>query len=328
MQEFFVAFFPSGMDIWTEGCDLMIPLRYFIFKPLYKSYSLIRETNKFPYLLNIELTNICNLSCICCPHNHMKRPQGRMNFGLFKKIADEVSLHPMEIVRLHLFGEPLLHPEISRFIKYIKTKKSIKNVSFSTNCFFLDKKKSKEIITSGLDTITLCLDGVTKETYEKIRVNSNFERVKKNITNFLKLRDEMNSDKPQVELQIICMQNTKDEIEKFKELWAPLLRKTDVLRLHKYVNFGGEVADRSISKSKIANKLPCLSLWNFLSICWDGVAVACCYDCDWNLKVGNVKKQSIAEIWNGKAMNTLREIQLKGQISKESFCGRCIKEGF
>lgn len=256
----------------------------------------------------------------------MKRKQGYMSFDLFKKIVDEIGEHKIIRVWLHLFGEPLLHPELGKFIQYIKSKKKIKEVTISTNSIFLDEKKARIIIGSGLDTIRMCLDGITKETYEKIRLRSDFERVRNNILAFLELRNKMNSETPKVELQIIHMQNTREEVEKFKKIWKPLLRKDDVLHVQKYVNFGGEVADLTITKKNLLNKMPCLRLWNTLSICWDGVAVACCYDSDWKLKVGDVNKQTIKDIWKGKAMNNLRKLHLKREIDKIPLCKDCIRQ--
>jgi len=42
--------------------------------------------SKIPASLQIGATNYCNLNCICCSADRMKRKKGYMDFDLFKKI--------------------------------------------------------------------------------------------------------------------------------------------------------------------------------------------------------------------------------------------------
>lgn len=301
-------------------------VNYYIFKPLYSTYSLVRDTSNFPYQLNIELTNLCNLRCISCPYGQMKRLKGNMDYELFKKIVNEIKNYKVNNVWLHLFGDPLLHPEISKFIEYIKKNTSINDVGFSTNCVLLNKEVSLKIINSGLDKIRMCLDGISKDTYEKIRIHSDFDKVVSNITDFLKLRNEIGKETPRVELQIIYMKNTKEEIEEFKKKWLPLLKEKDTLHVQKFINFGGQVDNLSTTRKKWVNKLPCLRLWNSLSICWDGKVTACCYDSDCKLFVGDLSTNTIKDIWNGNKMNQLKEMHLKGESNKLPLCAECIRQ--
>lgn len=299
---------------------------YYLFKPLYNLYSYSKGTSNFPTQFNIEVTNFCNLRCISCPYGQMKRLKGNMHFELFKKIVDEINKHNITKVWLHLFGDPLMHPEIEKFCSYMKQNTSIKDIGFSTNCVLLDKDMSKKIINSGLDRIRLCLDGISKDTYEHIRILSDFEKVVNNITNFLELRNSLGKDKPVVELQIIHMKNTEKEIEEFKKHWEPLLKESDILHVQKFINFGGQVGDLSVKNKPFINKLPCLRLWNSLSICWDGKVTACCYDSDEKLVIGDLNKETIEEIWKGEKLNNLRKLHLNGNVDKVPLCKECIRE--
>jgi MoaA/NifB/PqqE/SkfB family radical SAM enzyme len=71
----------------------------------------------FPFLVDIELTNHCNLACIMCPRHAMKRDKGFMSDEIFRKIIDECAKYktPIRFIR---FGEPFLHPNIVEFCEY------------------------------------------------------------------------------------------------------------------------------------------------------------------------------------------------------------------
>ena len=51
----------------------------------------------------------------------------------------------------------------------------------STNCTHLNEQAAERLIRAGLGQIALSFDGMTKETFESIRINARFEKVKRNI---------------------------------------------------------------------------------------------------------------------------------------------------
>ncbi|CAB1072245.1 hypothetical protein D1AOALGA4SA_1482 [Olavius algarvensis Delta 1 endosymbiont] len=73
-----------------------------------------------PTTLNVEVTNICNLRCVMCPANTVKRAKGYMGLNLFKNILKESVELGIKQIGLHTVGESLLHPEIVTFISESK----------------------------------------------------------------------------------------------------------------------------------------------------------------------------------------------------------------
>ena len=94
------------------------------------------------------------------------------------QIIDEIAPWA-EAVVLHSWGEPLLHKRIIDMIRYAKERDVW--VETSTNAMLLDEEAARKIIDAGLDRIYLSMDGLTKETYEKVRVKGQYERVLGNI---------------------------------------------------------------------------------------------------------------------------------------------------
>lgn len=75
-------------------------------------------------VMQIEVSNICSLTCTYCPHPSQIRPKGNMSMEVFAKCIEAVrrSDNPAhkgkKLLYLNHFGEPLLNPLLPEFIRY------------------------------------------------------------------------------------------------------------------------------------------------------------------------------------------------------------------
>jgi len=170
---------------------------------------------------DIEVTNDCNLNCVMCPRNKMTREVGCMDVGLYKEIIDQlIRIIGAKAINLTMYGEPLIHPSIIEIVRYTP-------VNLFTNGILLDEAKSRELIEAKLRTIIFSLDAATDKTYEKIKGSSELDRVKANIKNFLKIKQELKANYPKrykdgwptAAVQIVKMKENDQEIEPFFEEW-------------------------------------------------------------------------------------------------------------
>jgi len=279
--------------------------------------------SSFPKIMNIEVTNFCNLSCPMCV-NKNTRPQGFIELELLKKIIEEnKKILEGQFIWLHFNGEPLLHPQLPQIISLLKLNKI--KTRLSTNATLLTEEISFKLMKAGLDYIVFSVDGSTKETYEEIRKGAKFEEVEENIFNFLQIKKKYNFH-TKTQIQIIKMKENEKEIKDFIEKW----RKTDinfinvksfcsrVMRAREIVRF----ADPKKLKEKILKRPPCFYLWETLVILWNGDVIVCCQDLMGELKVGDLKKETLLDIWNNIKMQELRNKQLHGDFSMVP-CNQC-----
>ena len=89
----------------------------------------------FPERINVEVTNHCNQRCPLCPRQAFTRPTGFMAPALFERIARECAAHTTRLW-LHFLGEPLLHRDLVRMIRYAK-EVGVHAVGLSTNAVSL-----------------------------------------------------------------------------------------------------------------------------------------------------------------------------------------------
>jgi MoaA/NifB/PqqE/SkfB family radical SAM enzyme len=293
----------------------------------YASYELELDTAPtFPDRVYIESTNVCNLDCIMCPTGlHIDtRPKGYIDWDLYTAIVDEIAPFAHAIV-LHSWGEPLLHKRIIDMIRYAKERGLW--VETSTNAMLLDEKRARDVIEAGLDRIFLSMDGLTKETYEKVRVGGTFERVLTNIERFLELKDELGA-KIEADIQIVRLSETDGEVEEFVRRWSQ--SHADVVNIKELDTWGGqigEVNDLAVEENgndANAVRKPCPNLWYHCHIHWDGVLVSCSRDYDAVTPLGNVKNGGVLKTWHGARMQMMRRWHAEGNFCA-SQCVSCTE---
>src|SRR5262245_19042743 len=181
---------PGHMRRWIKRVRKTVRTR--INMPVkYATYMTGRSAGPiFPDPVYIESTNHCNLRCIMCPTGLgvSQRPKEYMEMGLYRRIIDEIG--PMVgAAVLHSWGEPLMHPHLCDMIDYAK--RANVTVETSTNITLLNEARARRVLEAGLDTLYLAMDGGTRETYERVRVNSKWDKVLRNVDGLLELKQRL-----------------------------------------------------------------------------------------------------------------------------------------
>lgn len=184
-------------------------------------------SERYPSAFKVEITSRCNLKCITCLHGYFERPDADMSFEDFKSIIDRSP--NLKLVDFTGVGESLLNKDFLKMLRYVKSKKI--RATFYDNFCFIDKKTAEELIEIGVDEIVASIDGATKETYEKIRIGSNFEIVINNVKNLFELRKEKNVNLPKIFFNYVISKYNFGEIVKFVELVSSLTKgeKTEII---------------------------------------------------------------------------------------------------
>jgi len=255
----------------------------------------------------------------------MSRKIEHMDLGLFGKISKELGRNRkyLDKVSLHLYGEPLLHPRIYEMVSILK-EQGIRWVEFSTNCTLLDEQASEKLVESGLDQVIFAIDGINPETYERIRVGSEFSKVVENVEAFFRIREGTGQSRPFARVQIIVMSETQSEIREFKRRWRAFLKKSDGFYIKKlgFYDFNKElICDR---REGLPYRVPCeLFPYKNLTVYADGRVSVCCYDWNGEAVVGDLTKQCIEEIWKGERVKNFFRAHFTSDFSSIPLCDRC-----
>jgi radical SAM protein with 4Fe4S-binding SPASM domain len=299
----------------------------------YKSYYLKRidkkmsDFNSGAIAVEFEVTNKCNADCIMCPNAIMQRPIEKMEMDLFKRIADEFTAENLPLIKFVFagIGEPTLDPMLADKIRYLKEKMPQIPVQLTTNAALLNERRSKELIEAGLDRLIISFNGTTKESYEKVMGQMNFDKNIQNVLKFLSLRKNL---KPHVTISCVRLDANAADFSTLQEFWKSKGVEVDSYKTPVPFNRGGDqMQSRYQSKwslpkpSSQRQMLPCRMMGENILIHPNGKVVLCFVDYEEQIVMGELGENSLREILSTK--KKLFEMQKAGDFSKMPLCNTC-----
>jgi radical SAM protein with 4Fe4S-binding SPASM domain len=243
-----------------------------------------------------------------------------MGMEVVEKVCRDAANKPLEKINLFGFGESLLHPRLIEMVQHMKKSLPGVELNLSTNAQLLDDGLASGLLASGIDRLNIDIDGVTKETYERVRRQLDFDRVTGNIRHLIERRNSLRA-RTRISVTIIEMDLTKAEIEPFQRLWTGI---ADMVYVNHYNTWTGIFPDRNTREMKVSRfTFPCKNPWREMIVNYNGTIAFCCMDFNATVIVGNIMEQTVEEIWRGGKMGQLRQLHLEGRYHEIPICSRC-----
>ncbi|CAB1080504.1 hypothetical protein D1AOALGA4SA_8183 [Olavius algarvensis Delta 1 endosymbiont] len=297
---------------WEE--DRRHPLDYFKNRFQWYHYPLWQYVAPFPLHVDFETSSKCNLSCPMCFRRHFENEHvyADMDIELFKKGIEECADNNLYSIRLSWRGECTLNIELFNMISYAKAA-GIKEVSFLSNGSFLDRDSILSLIESGLDYITISIDGLGK-SYNQLRAPLEFNNTFENVKGLYALKEKIGNGYPKVKIQGIYEYTEGDMVEYYNK-FRPVSDNISFNTRHDY----------SLTQTKQDDNLFCPYLWQRITVSASGDIPLCISDWDLNVTLGNLNLKSIKEIWHSERINKIRELHLENRRLEIKPCLTCIR---
>jgi hypothetical protein len=164
----------DGASSFCGDCALKVPLEQDaapVTRPI--------DAGALPSRLYIECTAACNISCAgacCAPETGIARTRqaGMLDFDLFRRVVDETG---GSLVRIDFFnyGETFLHKRAVEMCEHIKNRFPQVYLYTSTNGLALSDTQARRLVHSGIDEVTVSIDGATPGSYLRYRQRGRFE---------------------------------------------------------------------------------------------------------------------------------------------------------
>jgi len=328
---------------WVKKVPLFSAMDYFRRKVYDSQFfdssvrGLANTLEEWPGALLIDITNRCNAKCVWCPNPDLTNV-GAMDMDVYRKIIDDYGSRG-GVLTFGTFGEPLMDKHMKKRIEYLKCYPKIHKIEILTNGFFLNENIVPTIIENGVG-VDISLDELDKQTFEDVKKMS-FDIVRDNIVNFLKANSEAKTPVP-VNIRIKTMKTVEETLEQelFKVItsydcsvvlnsiddniisnWAGKLDKESFIKEYEIsTNNKTQFTHKRFNQTNIA---PCTQLWKWMVVYWDGSVVLCCADMFSQAIVGDLKSNSIAEVWNGSQMKGHRDQMINRKRFEVAICQDC-----
>jgi radical SAM protein with 4Fe4S-binding SPASM domain len=256
---------------------------------------------------------------------------------LYRNVLDQLA-PTLSYLTFYFQGEPYLHPGFTDMVRYASSKGIY--TATSTNAHYLSKEVALATVRSGLDRLIISLDGTTQQAYASYRVGGSLNKVVEGTRNIMSARRELKSKTPHVVFQFLVVGPNEHQIPDVYELAKELQVDQVVLKTAQIYDYEkGSLLMPSQEKYSryrkngdgsytIKNKLDdhCWKMWHSCVVTWDGKIVPCCFDKDAHFVLGDITKNSFAEVWNGADYDRFRKSLLVSR-SEIEMCRNCTEGG-
>jgi radical SAM protein with 4Fe4S-binding SPASM domain len=188
------------------------------------------------------------------------------------------------------------------------------------------------LIESPPSYLMVALDGHDDESFERIRgVRNAYDFSVERLHHYLE-RKVAAKVPTFVELGMIDFAENAESLHLLRDRWTGV-EGINSVTAKRFTAWDGSVEEiNAYAPAPMTNAearkhfaVPsCRLPWETVSITWDGSVVPCCYDYDRKVALGNVKEQTLREIWNGRPMRALRE-EFRANAVQNPLCRQCPK---
>ena len=174
-----------------------------------------------PYGLEVDPINNCNLACPGCVHSSRAKDlhlfdwtSGMLSPDRFAAFLDRYGPYAVQITLCN-YGEPLLNPHTPEFIRLAKNYLLLTTLSTNMTAKRFD---AEAYAASGLDFMTVSLDGATQDVYERFRKKGDLELAFTNIRSLVEAKRRLGKARPLISWQFLAFEHNAHEIEKARAM--------------------------------------------------------------------------------------------------------------
>lgn len=303
-------------------------------KPVNGARHLLRDVIPLssPYSITVFPVYACNFKCHYCMQS--LPPEERLNtctetlmtMEMYRKFIDELAeMGGTKTIHFAGYGEPLLHPNIVEMVRYAKEKQVANTVDIITNGVLLTEQLVHGLVDAGLDHMRISLQGLNVERYEEMcEAKIDFDK-------FLQMLRYLYEHKGQIRLYLKILDvelegHTEEEFlamfggvadEVAIEHLIPLADKIDYEKEFGRDDFGVTMGGLPVNHAEV-----CPQPFYYMMLNPDGDILPCCMS-ERPIILGNIERESLIEIWNGRVRQTFLKKQLAKQKAQYPVCRDC-----
>lgn len=271
--------------------------------------------------LQIETRGNCQARCHFCPYSKTMHERAGTILGtahINKLLDDAAKSKHISIVIFHGLNEPLLDKRLEDFTRRIKIQRPDINVVIFTNGVLLTPERFDSLKAAGVQSITVSLNATSRAQHERIMgLKDKFDTVVENCLYAIRAKGNMDFG---VHAVINGDTFTQEDGKKFIEQWG-ISTKGGVGLLVWEGNWAGD--NRTVYEFK-PNEC-CTRATKSIYVTCEGDVTACCFDPYGKMNFGNIKEQSIQDIYASEKYVRFREDHSKDEADKYEVCATCTR---
>ncbi|NMO14638.1 radical SAM protein [Pyxidicoccus fallax] len=271
----------------------------------------------FPSKLQIQTINRCNYTCPMCPYPEVAggREGVKLDGALFHRLIDEVRAAKRRVkLCLMLQNEPLLD---KRFVELLdeahRAEDAISSISTVTNGSVLTPELLDRLLAYERFFLTVSVNATDAKRYQEIHGKDFWDRVHGLLTGWKGARQR-------VRLSFVLDAYSVEAGRAFQDYWGGMGYSVRFVPINTRVD---SIPGNARIHEFDADYGHCHYPVDTLNMLADGSVILCCNDWKHQDRFGNLREQSIAEVWNSPRLTRLRRAAIDGTLREHAMCKGC-----
>jgi len=270
----------------------------------------------------LEITNVCNLSCIFCPKT--ARPKRRLSVEEFEQLTDRLQ-GEVRFLYFHLMGEPMLHPLLPLMVQRAREKGFVPVLTTNGTLLQITGPDSRpvahQLLDAGLHKLQISLhsqegNGCMDAAQYLLEVMTYAqEAARRGIIVVLRLWNQGGYDTANDHIHDLIAQYIPRPWTQRYDGWK--LSERIYLEYDQMFEWPDEEHDEYEEDETF-----CYALRNQIGVLVDGTVVPCCLDHEGSIPLGNLFDHTLAEILSDKRAQAMYD-GFSRHTATESLCRRC-----
>jgi MoaA/NifB/PqqE/SkfB family radical SAM enzyme len=230
------------------------------------------------------------------------------------------------LVDLHGFGEPLLDKLLPAKIALVASRWPLAEPRFySTLGVKVEPEYFTRLVEAGLRHVEVSFYGFDRESYREAHGSNLYEVARENLTRLCAAAKAVGN------LNVVVRAFPKHDtvkqpgaatrrVQEFHD-WLDSLG-VSVFRERELHNYGG-----GREYNAAGEELPCSVVWGFrrrvLQVTWDLHVIPCCFDFNAEVKLGDLRTQSLEEIFYGRVYAEFIQSHVDNRLDDYPVCKAC-----
>jgi radical SAM protein with 4Fe4S-binding SPASM domain len=297
-----------------------------------------------PLGINIEPTNRCNFRCGQCPTS---LPQfestvgfrGHMEWDLYEKVIRDIAAAG-RLRKLGLFGdgEPFLNPDLIRMIELARRLDVSDMQVITTNGSIMTPQMAEGLIRSGLTDLRVSVYSIYPDRFRSVTGSvMSANKIYANVALVRETRERLRAKTPFLYVKMIdtygeeneafqqCFRGVADEVN----IETPMnWNGYDGIDLISFIDERHQTDEKAIQgyyeqRGRPNPKEVCTYPFHSLCVKANGDVTICIVDWNKGTKVGNLREQSLADVWGGAALREFRRMHIERRRHENASCRNC-----
>lgn len=305
------------------------------------AYRVFTETS-LPSTYTVELNSSCNFRCGYCPFHgddeanplFVRADQGReMALEDFERIVKDIAAWEDDYAATQKTIAPFWRGEFFLSKNWESALRIIRENGLRsyvcTNASVLSEEIVDKIFENNyLDQLSISLEATTHEMNLRVRKNTKYSTIVKNIERLLEKRDALRSSL-RVALNFTLIEENKGVVEEFVKKWG---KKVDYILMGPWNRLNTQTGHGDFEKNlmffdvnKIRRKrVPCVYLYNSIGIDCDQNLHLCTPCGSTRVNIGNLKNQTLRGAReNSDLFQKVQAMHRDGTYMNHDYCRNC-----